>query len=144
MLDKKQYCTFFVDTLFLGVEVETVQEIIRPQRITRVPLASPVVRGLINLRGQIVTALDMRRRLGLTPRATDADAMNVVCLTEDGIVSLLVDKVGDVLDVGSDDFEHPPETVNEKTRELVRGAYKLENRLMLALHTEKVISLSGH
>lgn len=142
MSDTRQYCTFYVQDLFLGVEVETVQEIIRPQPITRVPLSSQVVRGLINLRGQIVTAIDLRRRMHLAARADDREAMNVVLFTNDGTVSLLVDRVGDVLNVDERTFERAPETVSGITRELIRGAYKLENRLMLALETEKVVSLS--
>ena len=72
MAGKKQFSTFVVDRLLFGVEVEKVQEVIRYQEMTRVPLAPPVVKGLINLRGQIVTAIDLRRRLELSerPKAT--------------------------------------------------------------------------
>jgi purine-binding chemotaxis protein CheW len=141
MANQRQFCTFFIDTLFLGVEVEKVQEIIRQQPITRVPKSSYVVRGLINLRGQIVTAIDLRRRMQLADRPDGIPPMNVVLATDDGRVSLLVDRVGDVLHVDEDIFEKPPETMTSGTRELIRGAYKLDNRLMLALETEKVVQL---
>ena len=138
----KQFCTFYVDSLFLGVEVEKVQEIIRHQPITRVPLSSHVVRGLINLRGQIVTAIDLRRRMNL-PEAENPDAaMNVVMFTTEGTVSLLVDQVGDVLFLDEEAFENPPETMVGASREYVRGAYKLEDELMLALEADKVVNIS--
>lgn len=110
MTKTTQLCTFFLDNLFLGIEVENVQEILRHQEMTRVPLAPPVVAGLINLRGQIVTAIDLRRRLELKPRAYDPLPINIIVRTPDETVSLLVDEIGDVLDVSDDDFERPPDT----------------------------------
>ncbi|MBS2020709.1 MAG: chemotaxis protein CheW, partial [Deltaproteobacteria bacterium] len=94
--ESRQLCTFLIDGMLFGVDVTNVQEVIRYQEMTRVPLASSTVRGLINLRGQIVTAIDMRARLGLPPRADQALPMNVVASTGDGVVSLLVDEIGDV------------------------------------------------
>lgn len=118
-----------------------VQEVIRWQVMTRVPLAPPAVSGLINLRGQIVTAVDLRRRLGLPDRANGVDPMNVVVRTVDGVVSLQVDEIGDVLDVPAEAFEPPPETLDERTRGLIRGVYKLPGRLLLVLDTEQVLNL---
>ena len=141
MAGKKQFSTFVVDQILLGVEVEKVQEVIRYQKMTRVPLARPVVRGLINLRGQIVTAMDMRRRLGLRERAPDDLPMNVVIRHEDGAVSLLVDEIGDVLEVEDDAFELPPGTLGGEVRELIRGAYKLKGTLLIALDIEKILNL---
>jgi purine-binding chemotaxis protein CheW len=143
MADVHQYCTFYVDGHYFGLDVLQVQEIIRFQEMTRVPLASPVVRGLINLRGQIVTALDLRRRLELTERPADQQPVNVVVHTDDGAVSLLVDEIGDVLEVSEKLFERPPETLKGTARELIRGAYKLENRLLLILDTERTVNLTG-
>ena len=137
-----QLCTFHVGPLFLGVEVIKVQEVLRYLRLTRVPLASSVVRGLINLRGQIVTAIDLRRRLGLPDRAGDAHPTNVVVRTDEGAVSLLVDDVHDVVDVSEDVFERPPETLRGPARELVLGAYKLPTGLLLHLHVDRVVNLS--
>src|SRR5229473_6045109 len=107
MADGHQYCTFFVDVYYFGVDVLKVQEIIRYQEMTRVPLAPSVVQGLINLRGQIVTAIDLRRRLELSERPVDLLPTNVVIRTDDGPVSLLVDQIGDVLEVEADAFERP-------------------------------------
>src|SRR5438128_7203570 len=96
----------------------------------RVPLAPPVGRGLLNLRGQIVTAIDLRRRLELPERPAEQLPINVVVHTDDGAVSLLVDEIGDVLEVPENLFERPPETLRGAARELIRGAYKLAGRLL--------------
>jgi purine-binding chemotaxis protein CheW len=141
MAGKKQFSTFVVDRLLFGVEVEKVQEVIRYQAMTRVPLAPPVVKGLINLRGQIVTAVDLRCRLGLRPRATADLPMNVVIRHDDGAVSLLVDEIGDVLQVEEESFELPPGTLAGEARELIRGVYKLKDSLLIALDTDKILNL---
>ena len=143
MAARSQFSTFFLDRLFFGVEVEKVQEVIRYQAMTRVPLAPPVVRGLINLRGQIVTALDLRRRLDLPERPAEALPMNVVVRTDDGVLSLLVDEIGDVLEVDQSAFERPPDTLQGSVRELILGAFKLKDRLLLTLDLEKVIHLGA-
>jgi purine-binding chemotaxis protein CheW len=136
-----QYCTFYVDGQYFGIDVLKVQEIIRYQATTRVPLAPPAVRGLINLRGQIVTAIDLRRRLELRERPADQLPFNVVVQTDDGAVSLLVDEIGDVLEVSDSLFDLPPDTLRGTARELIRGACKLENRLLLILDTERTVKL---
>ena len=143
MPDDRQFCTFMVDGLYFGVEVLQVQEVIRYQEMTRVPLANAVIKGLINLRGQIVTAIDLRRRLELTDRPEGSLPMNVVVRTADGALSLLVDEIGDVLNVESESFERPPATVGGIARELISGVYKLKDRLLLIMDTEKAATLSG-
>jgi purine-binding chemotaxis protein CheW len=139
----RQYCTFYVDGHYFGLDVLRVQEVIRCQAMTRVPLAPPVVRGLINLRGQIVTAIDLRRRLDFNDRPTDRLPVNVVVQTDDGAVSLLVDEIGDVLDVEEKLFEPPPDTLTGTARELIRGAYKLKDRLMLLLDIDKALQVGS-
>ena len=141
MAGKKQFSTFVVDGLLFGVEVEKVQEVIRYQVMTRVPLAPPVVKGLINLRGQIVTAVDLRCRLGLPVRATADLPMNVVIRHDDGAVSLLVDEIGDVLEVEEEAFELPPGTLVAEAREVIRGVYKLKGSLLVVLDTDKILNL---
>ena len=138
MANQHQYCTFYLDGYYFGLDVLRVQEVIRYQEMTRVPLASPAVRGLINLRGQIVSAVDLRRRLELSDRPADQLPVNVVVQTDDGAVSLLVDEIGDVLEVSEELFERPPETLQGIQRELIRGAYKLKDRLLLILDTERL------
>lgn len=137
----QQFCTFHLGDLYFGVEVHKVQEVLRFQEMTAVPLAHDVIAGLINLRGRIVTALDLRRRLALPPRAPDARPMNVVLHTDDGAISLLVDEIGDVVEVEDGLFEPPPETLGGVARELVGGVYKLPERLLLILNTEKTVDL---
>ena len=119
-----------------------VQEVLRFQQMTRVPQAPDVIEGLINLRGQIVTAIDMRRRLGLPTRAGGETPMNIVVRTEDGAISLLVDEIGDVLDVNSATHERPPENLDPSARELIRGVYKLKERLLLVLDAERTVDLT--
>ncbi|MGD0815339.1 MAG: chemotaxis protein CheW [Verrucomicrobiota bacterium] len=143
MTSTKQFCTFFVNGLFFGVEVLKVQEVIRYQEMTRVPLAPSTIEGLINLRGQIVTAIDLRRRLELALRQPGQLPMNVVVRSEDGAVSLLVDEIGDVVEIQDDIYERPPETLKGVARELVQGVYKLKERLLLILDTEKTVNLTG-
>jgi purine-binding chemotaxis protein CheW len=141
MNETKQYCTFVLDGRYFGVDVQQVQEVIRYQELTRVPLASPVVSGLINLRGRIVTAIDLRRRLGLADRPEGKLPMNVVVRTGEDAVSLLVDEIGDVIEVPTDAFEKPPETLRGVARTVVEGAYKLEDRLMLVLDTKQTVEI---
>jgi purine-binding chemotaxis protein CheW len=142
MSDESQYCTFYLDGHYFGLDVLKVQEIIRYQEMTRVPLAPRVVRGLINLRGQIVTAIDLRRLLQMDERRDDVLPVNVVVHTDDGVVSLLVDEIGDVLSVSHHDFEPPPETLKGTARDLIRGAYKLNDRLLLILDIDNTINMT--
>jgi purine-binding chemotaxis protein CheW len=138
----RQYCTFCVDTLLLGVDVQQVQEVIRYQAMTRVPLANKVISGLINLRGQIVTAIDLREQLGLPPRSPERNPMNVVVRDGEEVVSLLVDEIGDVIEVTADSFESPPATARASLRDLITGAYKLPDRLLLVLDTGRALAES--
>ncbi len=144
MAYEKQYCTFKLDDLYFGVEVLNVQEVFKYQEMTEVPLSSPVVRGLINLRGQIITAIDLRKRLDMNPLPEGRMPMNVVVRTKEGVVSLLVDEIGDVLEVSPDDYEDTPDTVEGLMRELILGVYKLEGKLLLILDTEKAVHVESN
>ncbi|MGK0238071.1 MAG: purine-binding chemotaxis protein CheW [Candidatus Pelagisphaera sp.] len=143
MSESKQFCTFYVDGLFFGVDVLTVQEVLTEQDMTPVPLASQEVCGLINLRGQIVTAIDLRRRLVLGIREDEQTPMNIVVNTEDGIFSLLVDEIGDVIEPEEESYEKPPETLEGTAKDLVTGVYKLEGQLLLILDTKKAVILDN-
>jgi purine-binding chemotaxis protein CheW len=142
MSQNEQLCTFFLDGHFFGVPVQQVQEVIRYQEMTLVPLVPQVIRGLINLRGQIVTAIDLRRRLGMSERPADQLPMNVVVRTDDGALSLLVDEIGDVIEVEEKTFELPPETLNGMEREMIRGVHKLPERLLLVLDTARAVNVA--
>jgi purine-binding chemotaxis protein CheW len=139
----RQFCTFRLADHEFGVDVLRVQEVIRYQQMTRVPLAPPVVEGLINLRGQIVTALDLRRRLDLPERPAGQLPMNVVIRTDHGPVSFLVDDIGDVVEVDETSFERVPDTLRGVPRQLIEGVYKLEGRLLLILDTARAAARAG-
>lgn len=141
-IKKKQYCTFQLGDLDFGVEVLNVQEVMLQPAITSVPLAPQVVRGLMNLRGQIVPSIDLRERLGLS---TDRErlTMCVVLASDDGPVSLLVDQIGDVVEIGEEAFEPTPATVQGETGKIVAGVYKLENRLLLVLDVERALTFEA-
>ena len=142
-MNERLYATFYVDGAHYGVDALDVQEVLRDQPMTRVPLAGDDVRGLINLRGQVVTAIDLRQRLGLPPLHPehlhldylhlDYRAMNLVVRTEEGPVSLLVDRIGDVLRVDVDELEATPETVDSAQRALILGVLKLDTGLLHVL-----------
>ena len=141
IIGDQRFCTFHLGDLYLGVPVTKVQEVIRAQPRTRVPLVSQVVDGLMNLRGEIVTTIDLRRRLDLAPLEDGKESMNVVIRSDDGVVSILVDEIDDVLDVEGADFESVPPTLTGACRELVSGIYKLDGALLLILDTERLFDI---
>jgi purine-binding chemotaxis protein CheW len=140
---KKQLCTFKVGDLFFGIDVLSIQEVLRPQPITHVPLAPSVsvIRGLINLRGQILTAIDLRERLGLPAAPAEMEGMNVVVQLPDGAVSLLVDQVGEVLNLAEEQFETKPPTLRGAVSEVISGVYKLKDRLLLLLDVPSAVTI---
>jgi purine-binding chemotaxis protein CheW len=141
MPSSQQFCTFLVDGQMFGTPVARVQEVIQRQVMTPVPLAPEVVTGMINLRGQIVCAMDLRRRLQLPERAADQTAMSVVVRTNQGTVSLLVDEIGDVIEIAEEELESPPEILQGVAREVVEGVYKLPDLLLLALDINRVVEV---
>lgn len=136
-----QLCTFNVEQLYVGIEVSCIQEILRFQPLTRVPLSPSTVRGLMSLRGQIVPVLDLRERLGLPAATDERESFVVLIRTAEGPVSLVVDRVGDVVDVTDDLFEPVPETMQSQLRPFLHGAYKLEKSLLLSLNAHAAVSL---
>jgi len=137
-----RYCTFMLADLHLGVPVSAVQEVIRAQVRTQVPLVSPVIDGLINLRGVIVTTIDLRRRVGLPPAPSEIEPMNVVIrYDDDSVVSILVDEIRDVIDIGDVELEAVPATVHGACRDLVTGIHKRDGSLLLILDTIKLLDI---
>jgi len=142
MLERRQFCTFCLNGSFFGIELARVQEVLRYQEMTPVPLAPRSVAGLINLRGQIVMALDMRRRLDFPPREPGVLPMNVVIRNQEGTpVSFLVDEIGEVLEVDESAHEPTPHTLSAVVRQLTPSAYKLSGCLMLVLDTEAALNI---
>ena len=136
------YSTFVVHDRYLGVPVECVQEVLRAQPLTPVPLAHEHISGLLNLRGQIVTAVNLRARLGLPAREGGAAEANVIVTTDQGPLSLLVDRLGDVVPVDQGAFEPPPDTLQADTRRLIKGAFKLDDALLLDLDLDETVDLT--
>lgn len=132
-----QYVTFTLGGSLYGVDVTRVQEALRSHVRTRVPLAPVGVAGLVNLRGQVVLTVDLRPRLGLAPLDDDAQPMMVVVEVAGEPVSLLVDAIGDVMEVGPETFEAPPDTLDAALRPLILGAHKLDGRLLLVLDVDQ-------
>jgi len=136
------WCTFRLDGRLYGVSIEHVQEVLRSAPMTRVPLAPRAVRGLINLRGEIVTVVDLRQTLQLPAAEVPSPALVVV---RDGtsIVSLAVDSIEDVTWTREEDFEPCPDTFPSAAREMIRGCYKLPGDLLLVLHLERALAAAA-
>lgn len=138
-----QYATFEVADQLFGVDVAKVQEVLRFHEYTRVPLAPTAVGGLFNLRGQVIAAVDLRVQLGLPPRDMDQPSMNVIVSEDEEWVSLLVDHIGEVIELDEESFEPPPDTLATRYRSFILGAFKLSDRLMLALDAKRAIDTSN-
>jgi purine-binding chemotaxis protein CheW len=136
----RQFATFEVADQLFGVEVSMVQEVLSYNEYTPVPLAAPAVGGLFNLRGQVIAAVDLRVQLGLVRQEMQGPVMNVILRGDGEPVSLLVDRIGEVVDLEDELFEPPPDTLSGPTRELVIGTFKLDGRLMLALDVDQAVN----
>ncbi len=136
-----KYATFTIGGEMFGVNALNVQEIVLFQRMTEVPHSADYILGLINLRGQIVTAIDLRYRLTNTNTEINEDSMNFILKTEQGICSVIVDDVGDVMDINETSMEPAPETMDSKMREYVSKICKLEDRLLCILDIEKIVKV---
>ena len=136
-----RYCTFVVAGLHFGLDVLKVQEVLRWQEMTTVPRAPKVVSGLLNLRGQIVTAIDLRTRLGLGDTDRPERPMNVVARASDATVSLLVDSVGDVVAPPPNAWESTPVNLRGPLQELSDGVYKSDGQILIILDLERVLDI---
>lgn len=138
--DRQQLATFSLCEHTYGIDVARVQEVLKAQERTRVPLAPPTIAGLINLRGQVLMAVDLREQMQLPSRGEgDPEPMVVVIRTASEAIALLVDTIGAVVTVDQSRFETPPDTLDPKWRDLIKGAYKLDGSLLLALDVDKAI-----
>ncbi|WP_339732653.1 chemotaxis protein CheW [uncultured Gimesia sp.] len=134
-----QYVSFRVDGQLLGVPVNMVQEVLTEQVISPTPLARAEIKGLLNLRGQIVTAVNLRKRLGL-PDLEEGDSMNVVTRMGEESFSLLVDEVGDVINVSGRSMEPVPRTLDQHWRSVTIGVFQLEEGLFVILDVETILN----
>jgi purine-binding chemotaxis protein CheW len=142
-MNSEQVCTFLVDGTAFGVPVAQVQEVIRFQEMTIVPLAPRVVRGMLNLRGQIVMAIDLRRRLGMCKHEASELPINVVVRTGEDVVSFLVDEIGDVIEVSDETLARPPETLSASAKAMILGVHKLQGRLLHMLDTGRACQIDS-
>ena len=140
MSDRQQFATFKIGDQTCGIRVEDVQEIVRGMPLTKVPLAPGVVKGLINLRGQIATAIDMRQLFSLQEREGEFEPMNVICTTGGTLLSLQVDEIGEVLEVSKEQYENSPETIPENIRRFMDGIYKTDEELISVIKTKKILN----
>jgi len=148
-MTQRQFCTFFLDKNYFGIDIKAVQEIIRHQPLTPVPLAPPDICGLIDLRGQIIAVLDLQRRLEVQ---TDTSSLsineemeyNIVVRISEDMVSLRVDNIGDIIQLADADLEPPIATLQGTIRNFLEGVYKLEHNFLLVLDPEKVLQTKAH
>jgi purine-binding chemotaxis protein CheW len=136
--DVAQYSTFLVAGHLYGFDVRRVEEVVRPMPMTPVPLAGRHVRGLINLRGQVATAIGLREMFGMTTEP-GRTAMNVVCKCEGALIAFLVDDVGDVIEVRRGDLDPTPATMDASVRRFMRGVHKLSDRLLGILDLDDIM-----
>jgi purine-binding chemotaxis protein CheW len=138
----RQLCTFWLDGLTFGVDVRHVQEVLRFQELTVVPLAPESVHGLINLRGQIVTAIDLRTRLALPAREDGTLPMNVIVRTNGEVQSLLVDDIGDVIDTSGYELEATPANLPPAVRDVLHGVLSLPETILLVLDPDRAVEVT--
>ena len=138
-----EFVTVTIADQLFGIPVLSVQDVLGPQNITRIPLAPAEVAGALNLRGRIVTAIDVRERLNLPPRAADEAGMSVVVEHHGDLYSLLIDSVGEVLSLPADRFERNPATLNPEWREVSAGIYRLDSALLVVLDVERLLDFAG-
>ncbi|MCB1556245.1 MAG: chemotaxis protein CheW [Alphaproteobacteria bacterium] len=136
----EDYLTVMIAGQMFGIPVLQVQDVLGQQKVTRIPLAPAEVAGSLNLRGRIVTAIDVRRRLGMDPDAEKHKEMSVVVEHENELYSLVIDDVGDVLTLYNKDFDANPATLDPVWREISMGIYRLKDRLLVVLDVPKLLN----
>lgn len=140
----RELITFWLEDALLGVDVDAVQEVMGEVVLTPVPLASPAIAGLVNLRGQALLAVDLRTRMGRSERPADEPRATVILRSARKPVCLVVDRIGAVERVEDAQFEAPPDTLTGPARRLVRGAYKLDGQLLLELEIDAALDVDTH
>nr|WP_119678073.1 chemotaxis protein CheW [Indioceanicola profundi] len=138
----EDFVTASIADQMFGIPVLQVQDVLGPQKITRIPLAPPEIAGSLNLRGRIVTAVDVRKRLGLPPRPSDIKGMSIVVDLKGELYSLMVDNVGEVLSLSAEEFERHPATMDQRWREVSRGIYRLKSNLLVVLEVSRLLNFA--
>ncbi|MEQ8347701.1 MAG: chemotaxis protein CheW [Sneathiellaceae bacterium] len=138
----RDFVTVTIAEQLFGIPVLEVRDVLRPQAMTRVPLAPPEIAGVLNLRGRIVTAIDVRCRLNLPPRDEEQRGMNAVVDYHGEPYALVFDSVGEVLSLPDDAHERTPATLNPRWREVADGIYRLDGRLLVVLEVERLLAFA--
>ena len=138
-----EYVTVIIADQLFGLPIEKVQDVFMLDDITEVPLAMPEVAGVLNLRGRIVTAIDMRKRLRLPMRDEDCTIMAVGIEYNGESYGLLIDQVGDVLRLSNSTFEAPPVNLDPRWAQVAAGVHRLEKQLMVVFDVEKVLAIDS-
>ncbi len=133
-----QLCGFRIEKDFYAISVLDVQEVIRKQDLTIIPCAPGHIKGLINLRGQIVTALSLRNLFGL-PESQNETYMNIIVKSEESLYALMVDEILDVMDVEQFRYEKTPDNLDDRVRQYISGVFKLDGKLLIKLNLDKVL-----
>ena len=141
MNETRQFCTFYLDRLLFGVESQKILEVVTYRPLRPVPLAPAAVSGLMNLRGKVVVALELRRQLEMPERPPNLLPVCLVVSAAAETVCLLADEVGNVVDVEDRTFEASPETLSRRVRSVIRGVHKLEHELMHVLDTDQACEI---
>ncbi|MEK7819779.1 MAG: chemotaxis protein CheW [Pseudomonadota bacterium] len=142
---QQDYVSFIVGGQMFGIPVLKVQDILKPAKIATIPLAPAEVKGSINLRGRIVTVIDVRTRLGIKPRDDGKHDDNMAVTVESGqdLYTLLVDQIGDVVSLSDDLYESNPSTLDARWREFSEGVYRLKDRLLVVLDVERMLDIKS-
>lgn len=135
----KEFITMYINGQVFGIPVVLVQDVLKPQKIARIPMAPPAVAGSLNLRGRIVTALDLRVCLGLPPRLPTEHPMSIVVENKGEAYNFLIDKVGEVLFLSNENLEPNPSTMEPNIKEFSMGVYRLEENLLIILDAVKIL-----
>jgi len=139
----EDFVTMFIEGQLFGIPVLVVQDVLGPQKITRIPLSPPEVAGSLNLRGRIVTAIDVRMRLRLPKKkAESGEGMSVVVDMKGELYSLRVDQVGEVLSLPAAKFERNPPTLDPLWREFSTGIYRLDEKLLVVLDVPRLLDFT--
>lgn len=137
-ISARQFSTFTIDGRLYGIDVMKVQEVTKPLQVTLMQTAPPYIKGLINLRGQIATAIGLRELFGIKNGGTP-EKMTVVCKIEDVLISLLVDNIGDVIEVQDKNFEPAPQTIPNNVRSFMEGVYKTDDAILSILSLDSIL-----
>lgn len=136
----EDYLTVKIADQLFGIPVLHVQDVLSIDKMTKIPLAPPEILGSMNLRGRIVTAINVRKRLGMDVKLDDSKEMSVVIEHEDELYSLVIDSVGDVIRLNKNDYEAVPATLDETWREIALGIYRIDDKLLVVIDVPKLLS----